>query len=96
MNNNFYGAVPNPYMYGQPYPMPPPMNPPMNPHMNPYNNMYPPYPNQFAPYQGMPNANMSMPTGGQLSKKSGFKINNPETAPEMKSSYGGSWGKSKK
>lgn len=86
MNNNFYGSVPNPYMYGQPYP-------PMAPPMQPYNNMYPPYPNQYAPYQGMPNT--SMPTGGQLSKNSGFKINNPETAPHMKSSYGGSWGKSK-
>lgn len=75
-------------MYGQPY------TPPMAPPMNPYNNnMYAQYQNPYVPYQGMPNLNM--PAGGQLSN-SGYKINNPETATQMKSSYGGSWGKSKK
>lgn len=62
MANNFFGSVPNPYMYGQPF------NPPMGQLNQPYN-MYAPMSNQYQ-YQSYPvqqQPNLNNPRGGNLS-----------------------------
>lgn len=60
MANNFYGSVPNPYMYGQPF------NPQMGQFTPPYN-MYGPMPNQYQNQSMQGPSNMYNPKGGNLS-----------------------------